>query len=101
MLGDKKSLYTFNGGRLPVPIADKQLPFEYVRTNQISSDKNPALFDRLALTPLEKYIIKALRIIEPRIEALNYLKDDVILSSSREMKECLSLCCVIVQSVIG
>ena len=57
--------------------------FEYVRTNQISSDKNPALFDRLALTPLEKYIIKALQIIEPRIEALNYLKDDVILSSSR------------------
>ena len=83
LLGDKKSLYTFNGGRLPVPIADKQLPFEYVRTNQILSDKNPALFDGLALTPLEKYIIKALQIIEPRIDALNYLKDDVILSSSR------------------
>ena len=83
LLGDKKSLYTFSGGRLPGPIADKQFPFEYVRTNQISSDKNPALFDRLALTPLEKYIIKALQIIEPRIEALNYLKDDVILSSSR------------------
>lgn len=83
LLGDKKSLYTFSGGRLPKPIADKRFPFEYVRTNQILSDKNPNLFDRLALTPLEKYIIKALQIIEPRIEALNYLKDDVTLSSSR------------------
>lgn len=76
LLRDKKSLYTFNGGRFSKPITDKRFPFEYVRTNQISNDKNPALFDRLALTPLEKYIIKALQIIEPRIEALNYLKDD-------------------------
>lgn len=84
LLGDKKSLYTFNGDRFVRPIADKRFPFEYVRTNQISSDKNSDLFDRLALTPSEKYIIKALQIIEPRIEALNYLKDDASLYSRKD-----------------
>lgn len=87
MVNDKRTLYAFGKGRSVRPIADKRFPFEYVRTNQISSDKNPALFDRLALTSSEKYIIKALQIIEPRIEALNYLKDDVILSSSLRRDE--------------
>lgn len=87
MVSDKKTLYAFGKGRLVRPISDKRYPFEYVHTNQISSDKNPALFDRLALTPSEKYIIKALQIIEPRIEALNYLKDDTILSSSLRKDE--------------
>lgn len=81
LVGDKKSLYTFGGGKFTKPIAEKLLPFEYVRTNQISSDINPALFDRLALTSSEKYIIKALQIIEPRIEALNYLREDGASSS--------------------
>lgn len=87
MVNDRKSLYAFGKGRSFRPIADKRFPFEYVRTNQISSDKNPALFDRLALTSSEKYIIKALQIIEPRIEALNYLKDNVTLSSSSRKDE--------------
>lgn len=84
LVGDKKSLYTFGTGRLLRPVTDKRFPFEYVRTNQISSDKNPGLFDRLALTSNEKYIIKALQIIEPRIDALNYLKDDVPLYPRRD-----------------
>lgn len=87
VLNDKKSLYSFGKGRFVRPIADKRFPFEYVRTSQITSDKNPALFDRLALTSNEKYIIKALQIIEPRIEALNYLKDDITYPSSLRRDE--------------
>lgn len=72
----KGSLYIF-GRRYTRPIADKSISFEYVRTSQISSDKNPDLFDQIALSPLEKEIIKALQIIEPRIDAINFLKDDL------------------------
>ena len=38
--------------------------------------KNPSLFDRLALTPLQTEVVKALQIIEPGIIDLNFLKDD-------------------------
>lgn len=72
----KGNLYIF-GRRYTRPIADKFISFEYVRTSQISSDKNPDLFDQIALSPLEKEIIKALQIIEPRIDAINFLKDDL------------------------
>lgn len=82
-IGERKSLYTFNGGnRLGSrPIDDKLYPFEYVRTSLISNSKKPLLFDKLALTPNEKYIIKALQIIEPRIEAINFLEDERTYSS--------------------
>lgn len=49
---------------------------QYVRMGDINTLNNPSLFDRLALTPLQKEVVKALRIIEPRIEDLNFLKDD-------------------------
>ena len=52
------------------------MPCHYIRTSQISSDLNPQLFDKIALSPLEKEIINVLRIIEPRIEAINFLKND-------------------------
>lgn len=81
--GAKKSLYTFNGGRRRAPI-EKVIPYEYVRTSQITSDKNPQLFDKIALTSLEKEIISALRIIEPKVDAINFLKDEVMRSSSRD-----------------
>lgn len=83
-IGERKSLYTFNGGnKLGLrPIDGKLYPFEYVRTSLISNSRNPLLFDKLALTPNEKYIIKALQIIEPRIEAINFLKDERTYSNS-------------------
>lgn len=55
---------------------EKALPFEYVRTAEFVGDRNPALFDAVALTPLEPVLIEALHIIEPRIEAINFLKDE-------------------------
>lgn len=80
---ERKSLYIFNGNRgySSRTIDEKLIPFEYVRTSQISSDKSPLLFDKLTLTPKEKYIIKALQIIEPKIEAINFLKDESVFSN--------------------
>lgn len=51
-------------------------PFEYVRTAEFTGDRNPRLFDNVALTPLEPMLIEALHIIDDRIEAINFLKDD-------------------------
>lgn len=72
---ERKTFYMFNGERKRNP-AEGSNAFEYVRTNQIMGDKNPKLYDKIALTPNEKYIIKALQIIEPQIENINFLKDD-------------------------
>ena len=83
---DRKTLYTFNGVRKRNS-TDIPKPCEYVRTNQIMGNNNPSLFDRIALTSNEKYIIEALQIIEPRIENINFLKDDQVrgrLSNSDE-----------------
>lgn len=57
---------------------DKNVPFEYVRTAEFTGDKNPALFDKVALSPLESVLIEALQIIDQRIIALNFLNDESI-----------------------
>lgn len=57
-------------------IVQKTKPYELVRTNQISRDKNPDLFDNISLTPLEKEIITALKIIDPNIENINFLSEE-------------------------
>lgn len=74
---ERKTLYAFNGMRRR-STTEPSRACEYVRTNQIMGDKNPYLFDRIALTPNEKYIIEALQIIEPQIENINFLKDDKV-----------------------
>lgn len=72
---NKSSLYIL-GRNLFRGRVEKLIPFEYVRTSQITNDRNPTLFDKIALTSLEKEIINALKIIEPNIEAINFLKDE-------------------------
>lgn len=83
---ERKTLYTFNGARRR-SFTETQRPCEYVRTNQIIGDKNPNLFDRIALTPNEKYILEALQIIEPQIENINFLKDDKVFGRSSSSDE--------------
>lgn len=78
---NRKTLYTFSGLSRKKTI-ESSTPCEYVRTNQIMGDKNPGLFDKIALTPNEKYIVEALKIIEPQIEDINFLKDDKVMGSS-------------------
>lgn len=71
----QKILYTFNG---TVPRLQTELlrKIQYVRMGDINTINNPSLFDKLALTPLQKEVVKALQIIESGIADLNFLKDD-------------------------
>lgn len=50
--------------------------FQYVRTMDFNTNKNAELFDRISLSPEEKYIIQALNIINPKINKLNFLNSE-------------------------
>lgn len=62
-------------GRM-LPQLGKKMNFEYVHTSDFNTEKNAILFDRVSLSPEEKYIILALQVINPRISRINYLNND-------------------------
>lgn len=64
----------------------KKPAIQYVKTTQITKDENALLFDRIAMTASEEEIIKALNIIEPGIDAINFLMDEYK-PESRSMRE--------------
>lgn len=72
----KPSLYPFGSAIRPNRGKQQEAQIEFVTTTQISRNENAALFDKIALTELEPEIIKALNIIEPNIEDINFLNDD-------------------------
>jgi AAA15 family ATPase/GTPase len=45
---------------------------KYVKTKNINKDTNSKLWDSIDLTPKEKYVIDALKIIEPRTEGITF-----------------------------
>ena len=61
-----------------ITIVKDRCPFQYVHTLDFNADDNAVLFDKIAMTPDEKYIIQALNIINPDIERLNFLNSDDI-----------------------
>ena len=72
----KGTLYPLNR-RLRQAMQVRSLPaIQYIKTNQISKDENALLFDKIALTALEIEIVKALNIIDPNIDAINFLMDE-------------------------
>lgn len=75
ILGIKREfLYPFTGRRFGWPL-ESRLHFEYVKTNDFQISINASLWDNISLLKEEVYVIEALRIIEPRIEKLNFLND--------------------------
>ena len=48
-------------------------PMEFVHTSDFSIDGSAYLFDEISLSPLEEYVIKALKIIHPDIERLSFI----------------------------
>ena len=74
---ENKTIYSLGSGlmRRSYPI-ERNTPFEFVRTAEFTGDKNPALFDKVALSPREQVLIEALKIIDDRIVALNFLNDE-------------------------
>ena len=45
---------------------------KYVKTKNINKDSNSKLWDSIDLTPKEKYVIDALKIIEPKTEGITF-----------------------------
>lgn len=54
--------------------------FQYVHTSDFNNDDNAALFDKIALSPEEDYIIQALNIIDPAINKLNFINNESLKS---------------------
>ncbi|MDY0211229.1 MAG: AAA family ATPase, partial [Acholeplasma sp.] len=82
----KEFLVPFNRRFRAVYQTQKKPAIQYVKTAQITKDENALLFDRIAMTASEEEIIKALNIIEPGIDAINFLMDEYK-PESRSMRE--------------
>lgn len=48
-----------------------------MRTYDFQTTQNASLFDKISLSAEEKYIVEALHVIDPDIEKLNFLNDDL------------------------
>lgn len=73
--GNTSSPVPYARGRM-LPQVGKKMNFEYVHTSDFNTDNNAMLFDRVSLSPEEKFIIQALQVINPRITRINYLNND-------------------------
>lgn len=56
-------------------VKDK-MPFRYVLLQDFCLKKNVLLFDRISLSDREAYVLDALRVIEPKIDRLNFLNEN-------------------------
>lgn len=66
----------YNLSDLVYPQRDKlSHNFEFVRSSSTSTPDNASLFDRIAMTDLQQWLVKALNIIDPRIRNINFLND--------------------------
>lgn len=57
--------------------------FEFVRPSSIFSPYNAELFDRIAMTDMQPWLVMSLNIIDPRIRDVNFLQDPLSLSERR------------------
>ncbi len=81
---DLTYMYMFRNIRYRGQYINKKFSCEHILTSNISSKDNPKYYDNIALSELEKELIDALNIIEPNIEAINFLKDTKHSSPIRE-----------------
>lgn len=73
--GDVATAISYARDRLFSPV-EKKMKFEYVHTSDFDTERNASLFDKVALSPDEKYIVQALQVINPKITRINYLNAD-------------------------
>lgn len=57
-------------------ILSESVNFQYVRTRNIDNEVSSKLWDSIALTEKETYVIDALRIIEPSVERVAFIGDE-------------------------
>lgn len=48
--------------------------FQFIRTGNMDEEINGELFDNIALTPKEQYVVDALKIVEPQAERIAFVK---------------------------
>jgi len=56
---------------------------QYIRTRNIESELNALLWDNIALSPKEGFVIRALKIIEPNIERLTFVNNNTTARQER------------------
>ena len=61
----------------------RESPVSYIPTQFLPFDSLAALWDRIALTELEKPVLEALSVIEPDIERLTFVSNDTNASGAR------------------
>ena len=83
-VGGDKILYPLGRRSNFVPM-NKKVMFEYIQTSTILRDKNANLWDKIALTSKENYIIKALQIVEPLIDRINFVDENPIRNSGERV----------------
>lgn len=54
----------------------KKVPYLMVHTIDFESTSNASLYDRITLSPLEDYIVKALNIINPDIDRITFVTEE-------------------------
>lgn len=54
----------------------RAIPYVYVPTDFITADQLATMWDRAALTEAETYLLRALRIIEPEVSGLAFVRKD-------------------------
>lgn len=59
---------------------------QFIHTSLFSKKLNAFLWNNISLTGLEKYVIEALRIIEPKVENLAFLEETVSLGDSGQQE---------------
>lgn len=68
--------YMSYSSRGTISRASDKSNFAFVHTNDFKSNFNATLYDRIALSTEEQYIIDALNIINPDIERISFIKDE-------------------------
>lgn len=82
-IGDSRQFYPFRNMDIRVWNTPAGRNCEFVRPSSIFSSDNASLFDRIAMTGLQQWLVKALNIIDPRIRDVNFLQDPLSNRSSR------------------
>lgn len=53
----------------------KRVPYQMIHTSDFDSTDNAALYDKISLSPLENYIVKALNIINENIDRITFVNE--------------------------
>ena len=73
-----ETFFSFDGIRRIPREFQVSVPVQFIHTSLLRESINSQLWDGIALTGLEKYIVDALRIIDPNIDNLAFIDDSFV-----------------------